>query len=145
MNRNRIVALVPDDIFETCKDDEFEKIILETFGRPLKKMLRFGKDQQGDKSLLEELSLLKREDSNISYLVLQEAWQPPIMENLQFLKDLRAVLGNKSMIRVGLIGRPITDTIFTRTKEEDWDAWQRKLKSLGDPYLGLERLVKEGG
>ena len=47
------------------------------------------------------------------------------------------------MIWVGLIGRPKQGAVFTRVKEEEWEVWDQKLKALGDPYLGLERLMAE--
>ena len=74
-------------------------------------------------------------------LLVQEAWQPPIRENLRFIQDLRTISGDRTMIWVGLIGRPGQDTVFTRATEEEYGVWQQRLKALGDPYLGMERLA----
>jgi hypothetical protein len=54
---------------------------------------------------------------------------------------LRKVVGDRVMIWVGLIGRPHEGTVVTPPAEEDVRVWQQKLKALGDPYLGLERLA----
>ena len=140
-----MIALIPDDIFEACTDDELESVISKTFGYPIQRRIRFGEDEEGDKRVLHELSSMKRGDAATNLLILQEGWQPPIRENLLFIRDLRMASGETSMIWVGLIGRPKQGTIFTEVKEEEWDVWHQKLKALGDPYLGLERLVVNGG
>ena len=139
-----MIALIPDDIFEAFTDDELENVVSRTFGYPIQQRLRFGVDEAGDKRVLHELSSMKEEDSTTNLLILQEGWQPPIRENLLFIRDLRIATGETSMIWVGLIGRPKQDAVFTRVKEEEWDVWHQKLKALGDPYLGLERLVADG-
>ena len=140
-----MIALIPDDIFEAFTDDELESVISKTFGYPIQQRLRFGVDEEGDKRVLHELANMKREDAAANLLILQEGWQPPIRENLLFIQDLRKASGSTSMIWVGLIGRPKQGAVFTRVKEEEWDVWDQKLKALGDPYLGLERLVANGG
>ncbi len=139
-----MIALVPDDIFESCSDDELENVISRTIGFSIQRRLRFGVDEEGDKRILHELSSMK-EDPPTNLLILQEGWQPPIRENLLFIRDLRKASGETSMIWVGLIGRPRQGAVFTRVKEEEWEVWHQKLKALGDPYLGLERLVADGG
>ncbi len=138
-----MIALIPDDIFEACMNDELESVISKTFGYPIQRRLRFGEDEEGDKRVLHELSSMKK-DAATNLLILQEGWQPPIRENLLFIRDLRKASGETSMIWVGLIGRPKQGIIFTRVKEEEWEVWDQKLKALGDPYLGLEKLVANG-
>ena len=139
-----MIALIPDDIFGAFTDDEFESVIFATFGYPIQRKLKFGEDEEGDKRVLHELSSMKKGDAATDLLILQEGWQPPIRENLLFIQDLRKTSWETSMIWVGLIGRPKQGTVFTRVKEEEWDVWHQKLKALGDPYLGLERLVADG-
>jgi len=135
-----MIALIPDDIFEACPKNELERIISKILGYPIQRRLRFGEDEKGDKRLLDEFSRMKREGAP-NVVVLQEAWQPPIREYLLFIRDLRLALGETSMIWVGLIGRPGKGAFFTRVKEEEWKVWNQKLKALGDPNLGLGRLV----
>lgn len=139
-----MVVLIPDDIFEAFTDDELESVISKTFGYPIQRKLRFGEDEEGDKCVLHELSIMKKEDAATNLLILQEGWQPPIRENLLFIRELRMASGETSMIWVGLIGRPKQGMIFTQVKVEEWDVWHQKLKALGDPYLGLERLTANG-
>ena len=139
-----LIALVPDDIFEGCPDDELAGVISRSLGYQVQQKLRFGEDEKGDQGVLDELSRMKWEDGPPNVLILQEAWQPPIKEILFFIRDLRKALGETSKVHVGLIGRPITDTIFTRVKDEDWRAWHQKIEALGDPYLRAARLMVNG-
>jgi len=139
-----MIALIPDDIFEAFTDDELESVIFKTFGYPVRRRLRFGENEEGDKRVLHELSTMKK-DAATNLLILQEGWQPPIRESLLFIRDLRMASGETSMIWMGLIGRPRQGAVFTEVKEEEWEVWDQKLKALGDPYLGLERLVANGG
>jgi hypothetical protein len=88
-----MIVLVPDDIFEAVTDDELGSVISRTFGYPIQRRLRFGVDEEGDKSILHELSRIKREDAATNLLIVQEGWQPPIRENLLFIRDLRMASG----------------------------------------------------
>ena len=140
-----LIALIPDEIFDSCADEELEMIISQVIGYPITRKFRIGADEELDRGILEELSKMKMEKASPNVLILQEAWQPPIVESLRFIKDLRRILDKSSLIKVGLIGRPRPDSLFTRVKEEEWKVWHQKMKTLGDPYLGLERLMVNDG
>ncbi|MBW1799109.1 MAG: DUF2868 domain-containing protein [Deltaproteobacteria bacterium] len=140
-----LIVLIPAEIFEMCPDDELEKVVTHTFGFAIRETLRFGEDEAGDQKVLDDISLIKAQNASPNLLILQEAWQPPIKENVRFIRELRKAAGNTAKLKVGLIGRPDPDRFFTRVKEEDWKAWLQKMKALGDPYLGLERLVLNDG
>jgi len=138
-----LITLIPDDIFEQCPDDELNEMVYNTLGYQVEKKIRIGGDYEADEAVLEELG---REDWGSAVpkiLILQEAWQPPIQETLTFIQGLRKALGRRSRIEVALIGRPGPKTIFTPVKEEDWNMWHKKLVTMGDPYLRLERLIRQ--
>ncbi|MBW1779372.1 MAG: DUF2868 domain-containing protein [Deltaproteobacteria bacterium] len=146
MMQKPMIALIPDDIFDACSDNELERAVYKRLGGSIEKKLRFGEDEKGDQKVLEELVRIRREEgaAPLDVLIVQEAWQPPIKEHLLFIQDLRKVLEKTSMIWVGLIGKPTPGSIFTPVKEDAWTAWRQRMKSLGDPYLGVERLVADG-
>ena len=137
-----LIVLVPDEIFDDCKDDDLENILSLSLGYSIRKKLRFGGDENEDQKVIEEILRMHQEHGPGSVMILKEAWQPLIREDMQFLRDLRNSLGKKSIVKIGLIGRPDADSIFTPVKEEDWEAWKRKLKIMGDPYIDLERVVR---
>ena len=138
----RLVALIPDDIFEECPRDELEALTWKVFGFRIREAVRMGDDDTADGALPARLAKAAHENGRADFFILKEAWQPPIREDLAFIRELRQAVGDRSRIQMGLIGKPSPETIFTRVAEEDWNIWHQKIASLGDPYLRLERLVK---
>jgi len=116
-------------------------LIMKNLGYGLKEKIRTGKDYEEDQALLGRLSRREWGDAIPAVLILQEAWQPPIQETLKFIQDLRKVLGESTRIEVALIGKPEPESIFTSVKEEDWNTWKKRLNIMGDPFLGMVRLV----
>ena len=70
-----------------------------------------------------------------------EAWMPPITDFTVFLRNLRKASARTTIIRIGLIGRPVQGTVFTPAEPGDLKIWQQKTDSLGDPYLCVENLI----
>jgi hypothetical protein len=140
---NHVIALIPDDIYEDFLDKEFNGLILTTLGYEVQEKIRIGKDYETDKVLLDRLSQKQWGELVPAILILQEAWQPPIEETLKFIRNLRRTVGENASIEVALIGRPESESIFTPVKEEDWNTWKKRLTTMGDPFLGMERLVAD--
>jgi hypothetical protein len=94
-----------------------------------------------EKNVLEQIELKRQAGEDLTLLILFEGWQPPIQEDLTFLRDLRNILSEKTPIIVALIGKPASGTILTQLSDFDWDIWIKKIAGMGDPYLRAERLV----
>jgi len=141
MCRKPIIVLIPDDIFEACQDGDLENVVFNALGSTIREKWRIGQDVERDDEVLQKLDGMRKEGPAPGLLLVQEAWQPPIRENLRFIRDLRTASGDRAMIWVGLIGRPRQGAVFTRATDEDWTVWQQKLKALGDSYLGAVRLA----
>ncbi|MEZ4526683.1 MAG: DUF2868 domain-containing protein [Desulfobacterales bacterium] len=138
---NILTVLIPDDIFDDCKEEELRERIRALTGTDFQEKIRIGESREKDREAIRKIRQMQSPDVRADVLILQEAWQPPIREFLVFIVHLRQNLGDLSRIRVGLIGKPRPDTVFTPAKEEDWNIWQQKLRTLGDPRLHPERLV----
>ncbi len=136
-----LTVLIPDDIFDQCKEDQLRERIRNLTGTGFQEKIRIGESMEKDREILKKMGQMQSRDVRADVLLLQEAWQPPIKELLAFIVHLRQNLGDLSRIRVGLIGKPRHDTVFTPVKEEEWNIWQKKLRTLGDPRLYPERLV----
>ena len=132
------IALIPEEIYDSCPSDELNRIVLETTGSGVRDSIRFNQGDEIDRDFF-------KGKQYPDILLLQEAWQPPIRESLFYLKDLRKAAGKSTRITVGLIGRPRENLFFTRIKEDDFIAWERKIKTLQDPFLDLERLETNAG
>lgn len=133
---NAIIAIVPDDIDASCPEDELQTRIDKSTGHKLIRKISFGADTiQSIESIQEILNHHAPENRNVSILILQEAWQPPIREALLFLKHLRKTIGNQPIIRIGLVGKPLPTTIFTLPDPNDITIWKQAIASLGDPAM----------
>ena len=142
VRRESILAvLIPDDIFDQCKEEELRERIRNLTGTGFQEKIRIGETSEKDREILEKIRQMQSPDAPADVMILQEAWQPPIKEILAFIVHLRQNMHEHSRIRVGLIGKPRHDTVFTPVKEEDWNIWQKKLRTLADPRLYPERMV----
>ena len=95
-----------------------------------------------DQTILSGIIPDAEESRDASYLIVQEAWNPPIRETLEFIKNLREAVGPGALIHVGLIGKPNPDTVFTPARGIDHSIWHDAILSLGDPKTGVKRLVQ---
>jgi len=73
--------------------------------------------------------------------VIMDGSQPPITENLHFLRELRAAAGTQAQVLLALVGDPQDDDPLPPVRAFDFTDWQRKIAQLGDPYLRLDMLA----
>ena len=75
-------------------------------------------------------------------LVVAEAFEPPVAEYVDFLRELRDAIGEKRTLWVLLYDRtPQQDSKPAR--DRDLSLWRTTLASLADPWLRVESLVEE--
>jgi len=77
-------------------------------------------------------SLCKHAGAGVA--VIAKAWEPPLLEFLDFLQDIRAQCGRRRAIIVVLWGGP------SGVSERDREPWQLTLRQLKDPDLHLEAI-----
>ncbi len=126
-----VVAFVPEELDDDCSRELLAKHCLARFGYGLQECVvipHYGETKAACTGPL---------------FLLQEAWQPPILEIIRFIKRLREKCGEDSHIIVALIGKPTARTIFTPVVKQDFMVWQQKIDLLSDPYLQLAALVEE--
>ncbi|MEO1235421.1 MAG: DUF2868 domain-containing protein [Planctomycetota bacterium] len=83
-------------------------------------------DAGGGRSLDDDrraIEAVRQSEGTVSVVV--KGWEPPVLELLDFLRDLRAALGGGRAITVTPIG------------DGDLDVWRQQLGTLGDPWLTL--------
>jgi Protein of unknown function (DUF2868) len=107
------------------------------FGMSISETLEIGGQLDRDQEVLERLKTTDWAGKQSGVLLIQEAWQPPILESLAFLRQLRMALPEKGKIAVLLIGKPSSETVFTPPGKIDRKVWEEQLQALGDPYLGV--------
>jgi hypothetical protein len=89
----------------------------------------------GGRALSADRAALERIGSNgpRTILVFTPAWEPPLLELLDFLRELRRVVGDAASIVV----TPVPDAIRAVTDVER-DTWTRAMARLRDPRLYVE-------
>ncbi len=135
-----MLVMIPDDIYDSCSREELESVLNTGSAYVLRDVIRINQDYASDREILAELPG-REEMKNTSVLVIQEAWQPPIMEYIDFVQALRRKLGDNPCIRIGLIGKPQGKTIFTPVNKENLEVWNRTITAIGDPCIYAEGLV----
>lgn len=73
-----------------------------------------------------------------------EAWQPPIIETLDYIHEITSFKGINKKACIGFIGKPGVNTVFTKVSDENFKIWSRQISKTGNPYIYLERLEDEG-
>jgi len=135
------VALIPDEIFDDCPQQELTRLIQDRTGVNVDLYLRINQPGDNKERLFHEIRQSITPDTD-TLVILQEAWQPPIEEFFTFLNQLREAAGKQTLLSIILIGKPTPNTIFTGVRAQDYTIWRQKIISRGDPYLQSIPLVK---
>ncbi len=79
--------------------------------------------------------------ADVAVLVLVKGWEPPLMEFVDFVTAVRGALGSRrAAILVLPVGLAEDEGELPRATAEQMRVWQRKLTTVGDPWL---RVVTE--
>ena len=134
-----LLVMIPDEIYDSCRPGEIEAVV-HSGGNSITDIVRVNQGYEADREVL--AALRRRQDREAAdILIVQEAWQPPILEYLDFIRQVRAAVGPAACIRIGLIGKPGPETVFTPVTEANRTIWVRALNAMGDPCLFGEELV----
>ena len=133
-------VLIPDDIYASCPREKLE-IFLQNRGLTIKDTHSFLTGYDEDLLLLQFLTD-KQWEPEEGIFILMEGWMVPLVDFLSFLKELRKILPDNAIIYLALVGRP-DKTAFTPVAPEDFSIWQKKIESIGDPYLTVFSLTSD--
>ncbi len=132
------VVLIPDEIYSLCPPEKLAPL-LQQKGLTIKESHRFMVSYDTDQQL-QELLAERSWHAGEGIFILMEGWMVPLVDFLTYLKELRTILPAKSIIHVGLTGRP-EGAGLSPTTSSDLRIWRRKIEALGDPYLTLFSLI----
>ncbi|MCK9294888.1 MAG: DUF2868 domain-containing protein [Desulfobulbaceae bacterium] len=135
-----LLVMIPDEIYDACSPEEIQSVVDRGSTYAIEEIIRINQDYAADRQLLAGMGNRPRMGQT-DILIIQEAWQPPIMEYTDFIKQLRQAVGHGPCIRIGLIGKPRPETVFTPVKDENMKIWTQKITAMGDPGIYVEGLV----
>jgi hypothetical protein len=139
IKKEGVLALIPEELYDDCQPEIFTDLVSECIGREINSYLMIDDKFESDVFIK---NIKNKLDNDNTILFLQEAWQPPIEEFFTSLRKLREQTGEKVLITVCLIGRPVRETIFTPVREHEFGVWKKKLTGMGDPWLQCVCLVE---
>lgn len=131
------IVLVSSDIMPLMDKTALSREVYRSLGWDVLGVMEIQGEAQADRPVLDALSESLK-TGNKGAVVLLEAWQPPIIEIVEFIRELRTRLGKKAPVGVLLIGKPFGQTILTPVDSSDKEVWGRALRKIADPYLRLE-------
>jgi hypothetical protein len=139
------VLLIHVDVAEVLEDEDhgrLQQMLRRHTGWSVAASATFG----GSRAMAEQaLALIQDSDWQAPparVALLQDGSQPPITENLRFLRAVRAAAGEQAQVLLALIGDPEgDDDPLPPLGAFDYADWQRKIEQMGDPYLRLEQLA----
>lgn len=135
-----LLVMIPDELYDACAREEIESVVNKGSMYAITEIIRIDQDYAAEREMLAGLQNRDRRGET-DILIIQEAWQPPIMEYIDFIKQLRKAVGDGPCIRIGLIGKPLSGTIFTPVKDENRKIWAQKITAIGDPCIYSEGLL----
>jgi len=105
-------------------------VVLETLGVDATDVLSAG----GARSLSEDQQTINAcVEAKVPVVILVKSWETPMLEFLDFLKDMRSALGEKRAVTV--IPVSIDDGQPAAPEPTDASVWAERLETLGDPWL----------
>ena len=79
--------------------------------------------------------------STSQVIILVKAWEPPMMEIVDFLHDLRRAIGSGVRILVVALQMASDHAAGDSEAEMTFEQWQHKLTTIGDPWLQVRPLT----
>lgn len=136
------LVLVSGDFMDLTDE---EKIIAEVSmltGRNVSGIISYDPEPFFEKKAIEKLEGLISGKISFSVNLVMEAWQPPILEIIDFIRMIRTAIGNEKIINIIFAGKPEHGAVFTRPTETDRSIWATSLVKFADPYLMITEFGK---
>jgi hypothetical protein len=138
------VVLVPEEITGEFSDQELAEALAESLGLDILRRISCDMDPERDAfaiaGFLPETGWNGSGRDMTRLVLLQEAWQPPIRETLDWVRQIRMNAANDLGFIIALIGKPRGGRLITRPADTDRMIWERAVAGLGDPYIRTETL-----
>lgn len=132
--------LLPEELHEACDTVQLQAL-LRLEGFDIADTYCFMADYEADQQLVARFSRKNWQES-AGITIIQEAWMPPLVSFLCYLKEIRNAVGTLP-IMIRLTGKPDGKSLFTPVADElNLKVWQQKIDSLGDPYLEVRPLIE---
>lgn len=121
-------------------EDAVSELLRAGFGAEVENRLTAGEVDAREEETLAEVKRAKEEGRIGGVALFFEPFEPPKADARRFLRRIRDALGPASPIVLFLV--EFWDGEIAPVDQADWEAWEKAVRAMGDPYLFLsERLV----
>lgn len=122
-------------------EEQFNELLRTTLGARVEQMLFAGRIRPvgEDEATIAEIS---EAADNPAILVAVKAWEPPLLDFMDFLDDLRKAVGPERLITIA----PVMldhERNFIPADPKDLSVWQKRLQSRGDARIDFLPLCAE--
>lgn len=133
------IVAVPEEIAPDHKS--IERQLGTRLGVLPAQMIIVNGDLQPDAEKLARAMQSRPSGQSCRLVIIQESWQPPIRENLAWIRHMKQAAGPETGAIVALIGKPEqTGALAAPVPEAERILWQQAVNALGDPYIRVEVL-----
>lgn len=136
-----LIHLDVDHLIEDKDRPRLASLIVDHTGWRIASTASFGSGTLMTEGVIQWLAGQDWQAPPARLVILMDGSQPPITENLRFLRELRAAAGPHAQLLLALVGDPQDDDPLPPVRAFDFTDWQRKIDALGDPYLRLAMLA----
>ncbi|MBS3731594.1 MAG: DUF2868 domain-containing protein, partial [Desulfobacterales bacterium] len=133
------IVAVPEEI--TPDHEALKRQLGSRLGAVPAAVITVNGDMDADAEKLAQALQSRQPGQSRRLVIIQESWQPPIRENLTWIRHMKQAAGPETGAIVGLIGKPEKAGSFAApVPETERIIWQQAVNSLGDPYTRVEVL-----
>lgn len=138
-----VIALVPDEVAYDGIEADLGQRIRQILGLDMTCCYSISMDEESDFPLLKATAPPGGEDPacGSGIVLVQEAWQPPILQTLEYIRNLRRAVSTETPLIIALVGKPEGSTVLTPPDPLHRSVWAMKIETLADPFLQLLSLV----
>ncbi|WP_295389066.1 DUF2868 domain-containing protein [uncultured Thiodictyon sp.] len=140
-----LVQLDVDELIEAADRPRLAELVHALTGWQVAASASFGSGSAMTAGVVDWVEGQRWQDPPARVALIMDGSQPPITENLRFLRELRAAAGTQAQILLALVGDPQDDDPLPPIRAFDFTDWRRKIDQLVDPYLRLEPLTPADG
>lgn len=138
---NAAILLMGEELKSQIDQEKLAVMLKDRFLLDLTEAIAWSDDSATIRQAIKEITSSGRSSRQPVVILLEEAWQPPIAEKLQGVRELRSHLGADAKLILVLVGRPDAAGPITRVKASDLKVWERQIQTLGDTRLRVETLI----
>lgn len=132
-----VKLLIPEDIYSSASIWMIKNTAVTKFGYLIEPVLKITGVSELDELEIKEGLLSFGGKSGEIVMIVQEAWQPPLKQSLDYFKWIRQLIKKNCEIILVLIGKPSPEKGFLIVNKNDYLLWNAKIKELKDPLISI--------